>query len=254
MSSSSPSYSLYHENDQTISYVLRNQPTKIVTIHKIDPVAERQRLDDATEMREWGFSSTQCGLCHQRNSDLDGHLIQCARCKVAHYCSLLCMNRDQPNHAQVCLQWKAEKIAADEQEYLDRRTWTSLASKRLEKKDAVVVVSGAGAGADGAAAGAAGANQDNNDTDTRGTATIQPVCAFSGKNAPLRAASLDSIMDGTTSATSGAAGATAGATSASSSPRRPIKMLLDPMSPLRAAQKMESFDQKTFKKKSSSSS
>jgi len=64
---------------------------------------EKGKLDCFTEMSEWGFSSTCCARCGTSNSEISGLLMQCARCKLAHYCGMKCFNLDAERHFQFCL-------------------------------------------------------------------------------------------------------------------------------------------------------
>lgn len=60
------------------------------------------RLDDDTLLSAWGFSSSSCAKCGTPNSELEGLLIQCGKCKMAYYCSMKCFNGDLMTHRKFC--------------------------------------------------------------------------------------------------------------------------------------------------------
>jgi MYND finger len=54
-------------------------------------------------LRICGFTSTTCCRCGKQVDPRFERLLQCARCHIAHYCSLLCVQRDFEAHRPVCL-------------------------------------------------------------------------------------------------------------------------------------------------------
>ena len=69
-------------------------PTELIT--------SEEQLDDAQHLQRWGFSTNHCSCCGIHNSQIEGRLIQCARCKKAYYCSPKCYNEHLPVHSQKC--------------------------------------------------------------------------------------------------------------------------------------------------------
>lgn len=60
-------------------------------------------LDEASHLNDWGFKSSCCDLCGIMNSEIDGLLLQCGKCKNAYYCSYKCFKEALPSHQQFCL-------------------------------------------------------------------------------------------------------------------------------------------------------
>ncbi|GKY99086.1 hypothetical protein MPSEU_000864200 [Mayamaea pseudoterrestris] len=77
-------------------------------LNKFDDVAQEltytneeerlQILDSMNHLKKFGFTKNSCDKCGKKNSQLDGKLIQCGKCKKAYYCSLGCFNSDLPAH------------------------------------------------------------------------------------------------------------------------------------------------------------
>jgi MYND finger len=63
----------------------------------------KQMLDSSSHLREWNYRGTsRCDRCGISNSELEGLLIQCAKCKHAYYCSMACFNQDLERHQAFC--------------------------------------------------------------------------------------------------------------------------------------------------------
>ena len=65
-------------------------------------------LDDGGTLAKWGFEKNYCFKCNKHNSELDGLLMQCGKCKKAYYCGMKCFNADLVEHQKVCCTEKFE--------------------------------------------------------------------------------------------------------------------------------------------------
>ena len=59
-------------------------------------------LDQPELLSKWGFQASACQRCGLKNSQLQGKLLQCGKCKKAYYCSKLCFNQDLTAHQKFC--------------------------------------------------------------------------------------------------------------------------------------------------------
>jgi hypothetical protein len=62
---------------------------------------EEQRLailDSDTHLAKFGFKQNFCDKCGKKNSEIDGKLIQCGKCRKRYYCSRKCFNNDLQAH------------------------------------------------------------------------------------------------------------------------------------------------------------
>jgi hypothetical protein len=50
--------------------------------------SKTEYYDSAKILSKWGFTDSQCHNCGISNSDINGLLMQCAKCKRAYYCSM----------------------------------------------------------------------------------------------------------------------------------------------------------------------
>ena len=66
------------------------------------PATEEERLNSVDNLKRWGFKTNKCLCCGKSNSEAQGRLMQCARCKKAYYCSNECYNEHLPVHQKVC--------------------------------------------------------------------------------------------------------------------------------------------------------
>lgn len=65
---------------------------------------EEERKAKAIEfLKICGFTSTTCCLCGKQVDTRLERLMQCARCHIAHYCSMKCVQRDFEQHREACL-------------------------------------------------------------------------------------------------------------------------------------------------------
>lgn len=65
---------------------------------------EEERKQKAIEfLKICGFTSTTCCLCGKQVNTRFERLMQCARCQIAHYCSMKCVQRDFEKHKEACL-------------------------------------------------------------------------------------------------------------------------------------------------------
>jgi hypothetical protein len=65
-------------------------------------ISSKEQLDDKRFLQRWGFEASLCSCCGKANSEMEGRLMQCARCMRAYYCSSQCFNEHLPAHAKVC--------------------------------------------------------------------------------------------------------------------------------------------------------
>lgn len=101
---------------------------------KIDPLHESKRLDDVDEMMDWGFDATHCFRCGIHNSEIEGTLIQCGKCKMAYYCSMKCFNDDLMVHREYC-----QTGALGRQPRLSTYTHTPRAEDEPPKEESVYI-------------------------------------------------------------------------------------------------------------------
>ena len=55
-------------------------------------------LDSMTHLKKFSFTKNSCDKCGKKNSEIDGKLMQCGKCKKAYYCSIDCFNSSLPAH------------------------------------------------------------------------------------------------------------------------------------------------------------
>ena len=60
--------------------------------------------DSIDTLSQWGFQKNTCDRCGKHNSEIDGHLMQCSRCKNRYHCSVACFNADILEHSKWCQQ------------------------------------------------------------------------------------------------------------------------------------------------------
>lgn len=65
----------------------------------MDPV---KSLNDDSVLSKWLFEKNYCFHCGKKNSELDGLLMQCGKCRQAYYCSMKCFNADLEAHQKIC--------------------------------------------------------------------------------------------------------------------------------------------------------
>lgn len=82
-------------------------PTKKIDANAVHP------LDSLQELKDWLFYSASCHTCGILNSQVDGHLFQCSRCKKVCYCSKDCYNRDLSFHQGFCLAGSLSRAPMD---------------------------------------------------------------------------------------------------------------------------------------------
>lgn len=61
-----------------------------------------QSLNDDSVLSKWLFDKNYCFHCGKKNSELDGLLMQCGKCRQAYYCSMKCFNADLEAHQKIC--------------------------------------------------------------------------------------------------------------------------------------------------------
>ena len=62
----------------------------------------KNMLDDKEYLKQWGFNSTMCQKCGISNSQINGYMMNCSRCKKAAYCSVKCFNAHINIHQLYC--------------------------------------------------------------------------------------------------------------------------------------------------------
>jgi hypothetical protein len=65
-------------------------------------MSENDMMDCANLMQQWGFDDVRCHNCGVLNSQCNGLLMQCAKCKKCYYCSAECFNQHLPVHRLTC--------------------------------------------------------------------------------------------------------------------------------------------------------
>lgn len=65
-------------------------------------MSENDMMDCANLMQQWGFDDVRCHNCGVLNSQCNGLLMQCAKCKKAYYCSSECFNKHLSVHRLTC--------------------------------------------------------------------------------------------------------------------------------------------------------
>lgn len=61
---------------------------------------EMQKSYD-NDIRDWGFTESHCFHCGKSNSEIDGLLMQCGRCRKVNYCSNDCFNNGLEEHKKI---------------------------------------------------------------------------------------------------------------------------------------------------------
>ena len=69
------------------------------------PETEQERRRKAIQfIEECGFASSECSCCGKTVDSLSlGQLMRCARCKLAYYCGMKCVQRHFEEHREDCL-------------------------------------------------------------------------------------------------------------------------------------------------------
>lgn len=68
----------------------------------VDVCSKSEYYDNDKILSKWGFNDDHCYNCGKHNSDLDGLLMQCGKCKQAYYCNMRCFNDHLPEHQKFC--------------------------------------------------------------------------------------------------------------------------------------------------------
>ena len=63
---------------------------------------EAAYFDSMDTLSDWGFQRNACDRCGKPNSEVEGLLMQCSRCRNAYYCSVDCFTADTEEHSKWC--------------------------------------------------------------------------------------------------------------------------------------------------------
>jgi hypothetical protein len=64
------------------------EPTNATTNETVDVKSKTEYYNNERILSEWGFADNKCYNCGILNSDLNGLLMQCGKCKKAYYCGI----------------------------------------------------------------------------------------------------------------------------------------------------------------------
>jgi hypothetical protein len=60
----------------------------IMDCQTVNVKSKSEYYDSDRILSKWGFTDNQCHKCGVLNSDLNGLLMQCGKCKKAYYCGM----------------------------------------------------------------------------------------------------------------------------------------------------------------------